>query len=198
MTWTVGSATAFIAVVGFAVQRLLDIVDPFVAALVPCVNGRLKTASALDIKKAIMALLSLVAGCGVAFVGQFDVLSFLYGADDTPRCMGMFATAVVLSAGTEGANTLQKYLGYVKDARALPEVTVLPNALSLAPGATATLMAFVKGTADASVEWIVVEHALGTITKSGEFTATAKGTCHVIARSSTQPTASGATTIAIG
>lgn len=85
---------------GFALQRLLEILDA------PLENY------ARDKKKVILSLLSLLGGLILSFGAGLRVLVHLgfTGGD----FWDAIVTALIISAGTEGINTIMKYFGYVK------------------------------------------------------------------------------------
>ena len=86
---------------GFALQQLLEILNPIIE----------KTAK--DNKKLFMGLISLAFGLILSFGAGLRVLAvFGYvGAD----FWDAIVTALIVSAGTEGINTIMKYLGYSKE-----------------------------------------------------------------------------------
>jgi len=88
---------------GFAIQRLLEILDPILDKL-PWIK---------DHKKIILGLVSLIAGFILAFGVKLQVLAPLgvTGAD----VLDGIVTAFVISAGTEGFNSIMKFLGYIKE-----------------------------------------------------------------------------------
>ncbi|HYR74670.1 MAG TPA: hypothetical protein VEM96_02400 [Pyrinomonadaceae bacterium] len=91
---------------GFAVQRLLEILDPLVARLL----GE-------DRKKIYLGLLSLLAGLGFTYGAGLKVLAYLI-TDKTGglfRYLDLLVTALVISAGTEGFNSILKFLNYKKE-----------------------------------------------------------------------------------
>jgi hypothetical protein len=96
---------------GFAVQQLLEILDQiFLAPL-------FSSTEAAKNKKMIYSLISLVIGLVLAgTVPNLDVLKILLG---TGYSAGYFVpdviiTGLVISAGTEGVNSILKFLGYAK------------------------------------------------------------------------------------
>lgn len=89
---------------GFAVQQLLEILT-----------------SILDLdskdsfqknKKAILGIVSMAVGFWLAWNGQLRVLKPL-GVD--AQWADLFVTALVLSAGTEGVNSILKFMKYSKE-----------------------------------------------------------------------------------
>ncbi len=89
---------------GFALQKLLEIFDPLVERLV---KGDEKA------KKMFIGLISLAAGLALAFGAGIRVLVHLdYGGADLWDAL---ITALIVSAGTEGINSIMKYLGYAKE-----------------------------------------------------------------------------------
>jgi|SRR6266545_6440733 hypothetical protein len=90
---------------GLALQRLLEILDPVIEAI-PGVSKN---------KKLILALVALLAGLAFAAIGPLRVLERL-GIEDRDT-LDFFVTALLVSAGTEGFNSLLKFLGYAKEAK---------------------------------------------------------------------------------
>jgi hypothetical protein len=86
---------------GLAVQRLLEILDPFLEKLLG------------DNKKAILGVIALLVGIALAAGTGMRVLEPLgisvVGAAD------ILVTGLIISAGTEGFNSLLKFLGYAKE-----------------------------------------------------------------------------------
>jgi hypothetical protein len=95
---------------GFAVQRLLEIADPLINLIV---GSRPERAT---FKKTLLVLLSLVAGLVIAVGAGLRVLEPL-GATTSGigTTIDVVATALVISAGTEGVNSILKFLGYAKE-----------------------------------------------------------------------------------
>jgi len=87
---------------GFAVQQLLEILDGFVN----------KKFGKRD-KKLILGIVSLIVGLVLAFGAGFRVLQPL-GVAKADILDGV-VTALILSAGTEGFNSIMKFLGYAKE-----------------------------------------------------------------------------------
>jgi hypothetical protein len=122
-----GLGPAFAA--GFAVQRLLDIFDG-VLNLVP---------GGVNVKKVVTALISFLIGLLLAGFAGLRVLKPL-GLSGTSRAVAVvdvIVTALVLSAGTEGFNSILKFLGYAKDDKKAQAATSL-HAVTQEP-AVATL-----------------------------------------------------------
>jgi hypothetical protein len=90
---------------GFAIQRLLELLDP----LFPFKDSP-------DRKKKILGIVSLL--CGLALAGGMGIRIIRHLI--TPDAAGWFdaldafVTALVISAGTEGLNSIIKFLGYAK------------------------------------------------------------------------------------
>ncbi len=122
-------------VIGFAVQRLLEIVDALVTPLLGDVWKK------PEVKGFVFAVLAIAAGFALASATGVRVLKPL-GATASDN-WDLVVTAFVISAGTEGMNSILKYLGYKKDsASAQAEVsaeiasgrTALSGKTSTAPG----------------------------------------------------------------
>ncbi len=100
-TLVIALGPAFAA--GFAVQRLLEILDPILEKL-PIVK---------DYKKMTLAIVSLVVGLVLAFGVGLRVLEPLGVA--ASGGLDALVTALIVSAGTEGFNSIMKFLGYAKE-----------------------------------------------------------------------------------
>ena len=88
---------------GFAVQRLLEILDPVLD----------KVKFIKDYKKMILGLVSLIVGLVLAFGFGLRVLQHLGVAN--ADFLDAIVTALIVSAGTEGFNSIMKFLGYAKE-----------------------------------------------------------------------------------
>jgi hypothetical protein len=100
-TLLVALGPAFAA--GFAVQRLLEILDPLIGAV----------KAFKDHKKLLLVISSFIAGLILTFGLGLRVLEPL-GVTESPALDGL-VTALVVSAGTEGFNSILKFLTYAKD-----------------------------------------------------------------------------------
>lgn len=98
---------------GFAVQRLLEILDPLVE--------KAKN------KKAILGVASLIAGLILAFAGKLRVLLPL--GTDIGAVLDYLVTGLVISAGTEGINSVLKFLTYKKEEKKAEAATEKTQAL---------------------------------------------------------------------
>jgi hypothetical protein len=92
-----GLGPAFAA--GFAVQQLLEIIAP--------VLERFWSGS----KKILMGLISLAAGLALSFYAGLKVLK-PFGVD--APFIDLIVTGLIISAGTEGINSVLKFMGYYK------------------------------------------------------------------------------------
>ena len=88
---------------GFAVQQLLELLDPIVSKI----KGD---------KKLVLGIVSLVIGLALAFGAGLRVLQPL-GIANANFVVDAIVTALIVSAGTEGINSIMKFLGYTKDKR---------------------------------------------------------------------------------
>ncbi|MCI0608453.1 MAG: hypothetical protein L0Z71_05255 [Anaerolineae bacterium] len=93
-----GLGPAFAA--GFALQQLLEILDPLV--------GKIK----VD-KKLLLGVVSLVLGLALSFGAGLSVLQPL--GVTIASFWDTIITGLIISAGTEGINSIMKFLGYTKD-----------------------------------------------------------------------------------
>src|SRR5215208_2832911 len=100
-------APAFVC--GFAIQRLLELVDPVADGFIPgegAAKGRWK--------KGILGIVAIIGGLVFATVAGVRVLNPISEAT-IPDWIDLAATGLVVSAGTEGLNSIMKYLGYKKE-----------------------------------------------------------------------------------
>jgi Mg/Co/Ni transporter MgtE len=88
---------------GFALQQLMELVDPIL--------GKVKE----DKKKTILGIVSLVVGLVLAFGAGLRVLQPL-GVTNADF-WDAIVTGVIVSAGTDGFNSIMKFLGYTKEKR---------------------------------------------------------------------------------
>lgn len=93
-------APAFAA--GFAIQRLLEILDPIL--------DRIRQG---EYKKIALGLISFAGGLGLAAWDPMRVLSQMTGANVWGP-LDYLVTALIISGGTEGFNSIIKFLDYKK------------------------------------------------------------------------------------
>ena len=82
-------------------------------------------------KKAVLGVLSLIVGLGLAFAGKLRVLLPLN--TDIGPILDYLVTGLVISAGTEGFNSILKFLSYKKEekkAEAVEQKTTALNSLA--------------------------------------------------------------------
>jgi len=99
---TLVTALGPVVVAAFAVQQLLELVDPI-----------LFQEQVVKHKKLILGVVSLVVGLVLTFGFGLRVMARfgVYTAD----WLDAIVTAVLLSAGTEGSNSIMKVLQYYKE-----------------------------------------------------------------------------------
>jgi hypothetical protein len=88
---------------GFAIQQLLELLDPALDRI------------SKDWKKIVLGIVALVVGFALAIGPEIRVLAPL-GITDADT-WDIIVTALVVSAGTQGANSIMKFLGYTKEAK---------------------------------------------------------------------------------
>lgn len=86
---------------GFAVQQLLEILDPLVIKIIGTAD-----------KKLVVGLVSLIIGLVLAFGVGLSVLQPL--GITNAGVIDAIVTGLIISAGTEGFNSIMKFLGYAK------------------------------------------------------------------------------------
>jgi hypothetical protein len=89
---------------GFALQRFLEILDPIFEKL-----------NNAQLKKIILGLISFAAGLGLAAWPKVRVLKELVAPDSAPSILDYLVTALIISGGTEGFNSILKFLNYKKE-----------------------------------------------------------------------------------
>jgi hypothetical protein len=94
--------------VGFAIQHLNELLDPILSAWANNDNNR---------KKVFMGLTSLLFGGLATWLLQLRVMELINGSPHggVYGFMDAVVTALVISTGTEGINSIVKFLGYAKD-----------------------------------------------------------------------------------
>lgn len=119
-------ALAPVFAAGMGIQQLGEILSPVVDKISP------------NYKKIILGLLSLTLGLILAFVGKLHVLQLL-GVTPAPGLDSLDAvlTGFIISGGTEGVNSVLKFLKYKK------EEVKNEAAAKTPPNATAALAATV-------------------------------------------------------
>src|SRR5688500_11694948 len=88
---------------GFALQQLLELLDPIISLLV---RNPLR-------KKLVTSVISGLAGWALAGLANLRVLKALQFTG--PEYLDIFVTALVISAGTEGFNSILKFVFYKKE-----------------------------------------------------------------------------------
>jgi len=87
---------------GFAVQQLLEVLDPLIIKIIGKAD-----------KKLVLGIVAFVFGLGLAFGTGLRVLQPLGVAN--AGIWDAIVTGLVISAGTEGINSILKFLGYTKE-----------------------------------------------------------------------------------
>jgi hypothetical protein len=108
---TLALAPAFAA--GFAVQQIVEVVDSTVVWLGAWDPAKQST---IPRKKAVLSLVSVGIAALLVLLdhGDFDVLSAI-GAKNTGMMVETIVSIAFISAGTEGFNSLMKWLSYKKE-----------------------------------------------------------------------------------
>ena len=87
---------------GFAIQQLLEILDPLIIKIIGQAD-----------KKLVLGIVAFIVGLVLAFGVGLSILEPL-GVADT-GIWDTIITGLVISAGTEGINSILKFLGYTKE-----------------------------------------------------------------------------------
>jgi len=106
MTDTTIKALLVAFAAGFSIQQLLEILDGPISLLL----------TNQTVKKSVLGFVSLIIGLLVASKGQIHIFQLLGAPTATfPSSLDTFLTAVFISAGTEGFNSLLKFASYKKE-----------------------------------------------------------------------------------
>lgn len=103
-------APAFAA--GLAIQQLLEIADRFIEQVLKIVGPSISIG--ID-KKLILGLISLFMGLIITIGTGLRVLQPL--GIEQGDFFDVIVTSLIISAGTEGLNSIVKFLGYAKEGR---------------------------------------------------------------------------------
>jgi hypothetical protein len=95
------TALAPVFAAGLAIQQLGEILDPILDKVGP------------TYKRVVLALVSLSLGLVVAFAAKLHVLALLGARDDD--VLNPLVTGLIISGGTEGINSILKFLKYKKE-----------------------------------------------------------------------------------
>jgi hypothetical protein len=227
-TQKLNEAMALISIAGFATQRAIELLDPLLAtgtsllaALARGINrtfykpkdesgGAAGAASApaaaalpfglteTGLKTWLVGVASFVIGLIIAGQAQVKLLEASDG-------LNQFVIALAISLGTNGFNSLLKYVEFAKEARKaevkpLPVITITPAPVTVRPSAKIQFLASVTGMDNREVKWKLLEpESGGTIEETtGIYTApSAAGTYHIAAISLANEASSASATITV-
>ncbi|HXT63380.1 MAG TPA: hypothetical protein VN696_10115 [Pyrinomonadaceae bacterium] len=133
------TALAPVFAAGLAIQQLGEILSPVIDKI------------AADNKKVILGLISLILGLALAFMANLHVLQIL-GVTPTAgvNIVDGVVTGLIISGGTEGVNSILKFLKYKKEevkndaAAGTPANKTNANAANVAVPSEAALSAMDK------------------------------------------------------
>ena len=115
--------------VGIGIQHLNELLDAFFSTF---------AGNNVNRKKLLMGASSLIFGCAATVAFKLDIVGALRGdtnASGVVWLLNVFVTALIISTGTEGINSIVKFLGYAKDQKkasaASSEANAGPAALGL-------------------------------------------------------------------
>lgn len=149
------TALAPVFAAGFAVQQLLEIVTSFLDL------GNNEVFQ--KFKKPILGLLAFGLGCALSSQLNIGVLQILKdGTTSAPVSTTDFlATALIISAGTEGVNSILKFLKYSKEDKKREAAAADPQS----PGGAAPAPGLPRGDASAADMRTTTEAALSRINR---------------------------------
>jgi hypothetical protein len=98
------TALAPVFAAGLGIQQLTEILDPILDKI------------ASDYKKVFLGVVSLAAGLALAFGAELQVLHLLGILEPDKRAfLDAVLTGLIISGGTEGINSILKFLKYKKE-----------------------------------------------------------------------------------
>lgn len=203
-----GQTLALVYIVGVAIQQVLQMIDPLVNNFVQLLNSpargtatSMSTTTDIDRKKSLMAVLAFLLGLGAAGITEIRLLDLVWKNPGAIAKLGDFVvTGLVLGIGAEAANTVFKYLGYIKDAQKpitsiSLTITTLPSQMKV--GTTFQFYAEIKNSSS-GVQWEVLHSNGGSIDIRGLYTApSASGTFPVRCSSIEDKSKLAITTVAV-
>jgi hypothetical protein len=104
---------------GFAVQRALEILDTLFGGMGVLGNY----------KKFIFSVVSLGMGLWIAYGAQLEMIHTLASNISMSHGLDKFITGLVISGGTEGFNSIMKFLNYKKEQTKADAVAKTPDTL---------------------------------------------------------------------
>lgn len=176
-----GQTLALVYIVGVAIQQVLQMIDPLVNNFVQLLNSAVKgtanstsTTTDIDRKKSLMAVLAFLLGLGAAGITEIQLLKFVWKDSGAIGKFGDFVvTGLVLGIGAEAANTVFKYLGYVKDAQkpiANISLTITATPPQMKGGTDFQFYAEIKN-GSSGMKWEVLNSNGGSIGTEGLYKA---------------------------
>jgi hypothetical protein len=119
------TALAPVFAAGLGIQQLGEILSPLFDKISP------------DNKKVILGIVSLILGLVLAFAAQLHVLQPL-GVAQAPglALLDPLVTGFIISGGTEGINSILKFLKYTKEDKKNEAAAKMPENASTGPAAT--------------------------------------------------------------
>ena len=121
------TALAPVFAAGLGIQQLGEILSPVIDKISP------------NYKKVVIGLISLALGLGLAFAAKLHVLELL----DLPAARGTgldfpdaVVTGLIISGGTEGVNSIVKFLKYKKEDAKNEAAAKMPSSATEANAAT--------------------------------------------------------------
>jgi hypothetical protein len=200
------SAAPIVFIVGFAIQQIIQILDGVTSYFA---NQWLKRSTNpnetyADYKKIICTWISNILG-GLVSLGMFGHVPIignnLISGETTRNIVNCLLLGLMLGTGTDGANSLLKYLGYAKDAaKSVSSVTVqLPvSSVSVSPGANVSLFGSAQNSADPSIKWQMLNPTAGSSLEGSVYTApTNAGTYYLMATANSDPMATAILTVSV-
>jgi len=110
---------------GFAVQQFLELVDPIYTGILSMLAPSAGSNDGTRAKKVVFSIVSFLLGLWLA---KHNILVLKpLGIDISPR-VDLLVSAIFISAGTEGLNSLMKFAGYKKEQKKAEAATQKANA----------------------------------------------------------------------
>jgi len=205
------SAVPLTFIGGFVVQQIVQLLDPLTSSfanwlLVKNTSGKTPNTNETyaDYKKWVCTFLSIAFGLAISATmsSSVPIVGKDYIGDETARnAVNWIFLALLIGSGTDGANSLLKYIGYAKDAtKSVSSVAIqlAQSSYTVAPKASLVLAATVLNATEPTIEWSqLTTGAGGDLNGSNYVAPQASGTYYVLAKAKADPSATAVVTITV-
>lgn len=182
---------AFVYICSFAIQQTIGVLEPLVIKYISPIFPEIENP---DYKKGIIFGVSSFLGWSICRLTEIDFLTYIKFNDGQPVSsgIGFLVSGLMLGSGTEAVNNVQKYFGYIKEAKKNVSdivLSIVPDKVSLEKGGKVEISAIIENSEDDSVDWKILEDNAGAFDSTTNiYTApNNEGTYHLRAKSKVNP-----------